>query len=99
MDSSTLIVLALLVCIVLLVAVGVLYLLENGKNRRLRAAMPPPSASMGVPSAPVARTAAVPSSAPGQPPPPAWMNPAPGMRASEALPRRMTAWAHAYYAQ
>lgn len=29
----------------------------------------------------------------------AWMNPAPDIRASEQLPRRMTAWAHAFYTQ
>ena len=27
-----------------------------------------------------------------------WMNPVPGLRASEQMPRRMTAWAHAFYA-
>jgi tetratricopeptide (TPR) repeat protein len=29
----------------------------------------------------------------------AWMQPAPGLRASEQVHRRMTAWAHAYYAR
>jgi CHAT domain-containing protein len=29
----------------------------------------------------------------------AWMTPAPGIRATERLPRRMTAWAHAFYTQ